>query len=209
MAKPSKKHPILAIFLDIQFFGLTYGAILVAFVLIFQQNFVVENQPLYLSLFLGLLLLIIIYHIGIKNKVKWMTYGEHAVGKQLKNGKKVWTNPYQKNRFLLYFTLILTMLTVSNTWDPVFDGASITLSLAIGKLLRISLVLGPVFLIGKGKLIGIRILILFFVIQFLALLSTLFYLAPSSLKGILQFYIYFQFVILVGLFASCFYYRKR
>ena len=147
--KEAKPHPIIAGICDFYFIFFVIGSVLVLFNLVFQTTY-----QIYLVMTLGMfpiaLLIVIFYYMNFASKTMFLTPGEAIGGRVIVNKTKKWTNPYNKNRFFLFFTLMLTIIVYNNAWDSLSEGTIMPLSQWLFTNMALGLVLVGSKLAGKG-----------------------------------------------------------
>lgn len=204
--KPSNKnckpHPILAAFLDYYFFSLSIMSLLVLIQAL--TSYVFLNRTFYIAIFIILILADILYHAWLNKKIKYLSYGEIVAGKKIVNNKKTWTNPYKKNRFLLFLFIVISFLLVGNTWNNVMF-IPVKISFVIGSLLKLTAIFYGTYLIGRGKIKGALIAMLPFLFGSLILLSVVRVSADSIYQTMMVIFL----VVTMGLITSYFVYREK
>lgn len=147
----SKPHPLIASFCDLYFLGILAMAILAIATVLSQKT--IYTVGLAAIVFLLIIAVVIFYHIFYSKKTKFLSIGEKISGKILKDGKKHWVNPYDKNRWWIFFMIIVTLIFLGNDWDVLENGV-IPIGVVIGKIIKFSLVFLGFVMIGKGKVKG-------------------------------------------------------
>ncbi|MGJ4789485.1 hypothetical protein [Leptospira koniambonensis] len=144
----SKPHPILAGVFDFYFAACLIGSILG---LTNSLAKVTYSSSLTLPLIIILILITFIYYKWIADRQMWLTPGEIVTGRIVENNTKKWTNPYGKNRWLLFTSLLINIIIDSNGWDSLYTGVILEFSkwvvISVGMIL---LTLGAI-LAGKNK----------------------------------------------------------
>ncbi len=104
----SKPHPLIALFADIIFFSFVLVSLISTIEMALELDGL-RYSLRWLVLFV-LFLPPIYYHTRLNKLTHWLSPGERLAGRALLDDKKVWTNPYTKNRFFLFTVIFLSLL---------------------------------------------------------------------------------------------------
>jgi len=196
---PSKRYPLFAAFAD-------YYLLSIIIVLIFSISSSLANKQFFTQgVALVVLLLIIIslftYYIFIGKKIKFLTPGEKMIGGIIKDGKKVWMNPYGKKRSVLFIFIFIALIALGVDWGNA-STAVFPLGVIIGKGIRFILVYPALIYLGMGRHRAALIPGIVFLLS--TSIAMVFYLATkidafiilallSGIVGLLAFYVYSKF----------------
>ena len=198
--KDLKSHPILAAFLDYYFISLIgLGLISLSNSV---SNMVILSPTAIIVIFVLILLGIILYHAWLNKKTKFLSYGEIVAGKVLSKGKKEWKNPYKKSRIFLFIVILLGLLLIGNTWNNVMFIVP-KLTFVIAGFIKVLVVFLGIYLIGRGKIKGVFISMIPYI---LGAFFSLMFLRVASDSIFLVMLILFT-IVTMGYVACFFYYR--
>ena len=149
----SKPRKAIAATIDFYYFAIAVGFLASLAVSVARLNFL---PPFYALLFLPVdLAIVVTYHAAISSRVGFLTLGETIAGRIREHGKKIWANPYCRNRGGILAFIFIVLIIYGNSFDSVFDGSvpSTTATLLAGT--RILLATLGFLLMGKGNIGGI------------------------------------------------------
>ncbi|WBW96263.1 hypothetical protein [Oceanirhabdus sp. W0125-5] len=154
--KSSKAHPFYAGVCDFYIIATVIAGIIALIESIQNKTILGSNviiKPLlYLILIVVCIGLVTIYHSVISKKVLWLSLGEKIAGKFIVDNKKEWRNPYNINRWGLFFHCIITLIILGNSFDAASSGYLYTIPSLIGKFLGLFIKIYCLVMIGQGKL---------------------------------------------------------
>ena len=117
-AQVQKPHPFVAGIADFYILSFLVGSLIALFCMIVGQP-----MPLIMLLYIPIaVVLIIVYYRFLSKNIMWLSPGEMMAGRIVQGAGKAWTNPYGSNRFFMFFTILLTLALLSNSWDGLSRG---------------------------------------------------------------------------------------
>jgi MFS family permease len=147
-----RRYAVLAGIADILFYAVIAGAIFALIGAFVKYSY----RPVHSVYIAGVLIFaLIVYHLLISRKVQWLSPGELTAGRFIHQDKKMWLNPYHRNRWALYSLQIITLIVVGSSWYKLFNGHTYPLLLVVGLIAVLSIVMYGVSIIGSGSLRGI------------------------------------------------------
>jgi len=198
----SKPHPLLAAFFDFYFIAIFLMALIALGTIIFSKPiFTIQAAGL---TFLGTVLVVVFYHIFLNKMVKMLSVGERIAGKILISNKKMWVNPYNKNRWLLFLLIVVTLLLLGNDWDALETNV-IPLGIVVGKILKAGLVFIGFLMIGNNKISGVFIPFSIFAINTILYFIIFISSKDNFILGFASFYL----LISIGYLAVYFVYKNK
>jgi len=96
--------------------------------------------------------LVIIYHSIISKKVLWLSFGEKIAGKFIIDNKKKWRNPYNENRWRLFFLCIIILIILGYSFNIISSVYQYRIPVLVGKFIRLAVQIYSCVMIGQGKL---------------------------------------------------------
>ena len=108
--------------------------------------------PILILLLVSSILVTILHHAIFAKRVSWLTPGEHLVGRVVENGSKEWKNPYGRNRWALFLTILLTIVSSSNAWDGLGMGGVYVLNAALARIALLAALYYGLVQVGRGQL---------------------------------------------------------
>lgn len=175
----SKSHPIIAGICDFYIIGVIMAAFLAIVGSITRVYLLEENILLMLGFVLISFILVVLYHSVISKKLLWLSPGELIAGRKIIDNNKEWINPYYCNRFWLFFIIIISVIILGNEFDGISKGIFYLFPQLIGRVIKVSLQVYGLVLIGKGNLKGF---IIFLITSFLGVLVGI-NMGLNSLEG--------------------------
>ena len=162
-----------------------------------------------------------IYHTIWKNKLYWISPGEHFIAVRYLDSQKNQTNPFQIKRLFLYIVLVINFLNIE-LGDQLLDMTEI-LTMAILLYLYNAMILTGALLMALAKISGLILLIIPYLAKLLLIYATWtekhFALLPSgdlnssyseTYASQFNFYmIYYSFFILINIIVGIIYYRRK
>ncbi len=182
-------YPFIAGLYDLYFVSLLLGAIVALGTSIFQTpiNIIIGLFMLLLSLLTS-----IIYHALLTKRFQHLSPGEIIVGRRIQNGQKIWSNPYNHNRWALFLVIALDLLIIGNSWDSLSEGYIYSIVEVGIRVVIIMLVFYGLIELGRGRVRGVMYPILYLLLQAYQTANASF---PAANRDALQFIA----IILVGI----------
>ncbi|HOU83406.1 MAG TPA: hypothetical protein PK158_01020 [Spirochaetota bacterium] len=191
----AKRHPIVAFSIDGYFCGFLFN-ILKSYI---KSN---SHSGSNISLYIGisLLSLIIVYHAFLYKYLRVLTFGEMITGTIIHEQAKVNINPFRTNRFILWITILLWMLSLQKVTSGLFylSNIKIVVLLAISLLFIVSFVL-----VNYGKIEGLFLYVFLGVIRAFSV-RYLFLINDNYL----EFKNIIEVVIMAAVFGTYFYIKS-
>ena len=97
----------------------------------------------------------ITYHTGFAQKRTWLSPGERMHGAVSDDATKRWTNPFGRNRWVLFAANLLALILLGNTWDALGDGHVYGYAEVAGKLIFAAAVVLALVALGAGSTVGV------------------------------------------------------
>lgn len=111
---PSKPHPVIAATADSYFIVFLVGGIIALHdKMAGRESSEIGVMLAYLATLMGISL----YYLILHTMIPWLTPGERLAGRIFEGGKKIWVNPYGRNRWFLFLVIILDLTLVSDNLD--------------------------------------------------------------------------------------------
>jgi len=162
-----------------------------------------------------------IYHTIWKNKLNWISPGEHFIAVRYLDSQKKQTNPFHMKRLFLYIVLVINFLNIE-LGDQLLDMTEI-LTMAILLYLYNAMILTGTVLMASARISGLILLIIPYLAKLILIYATWtekhFALLPSgdlnssysdTYASHFNFYIfYYSSFILINIIVGIIYYRKK
>ena len=144
-----KPHPVLAGIADFYSAAMVTGAVVALVMAATNATVPVLAGLAWMAV---LIVVVIIYHRRVATKVAWRSPGESMMGRYVAlDGEKSWTNPYGRNRAVLFTLFFISLGIAGNTWDDMMYTSSIGVVGIFRKSLWIGVLLTGLVLLGRGK----------------------------------------------------------
>ncbi len=198
----SKPRKAIAAIIDFYYLAIAVGFVVSMIVSLARVNVI---RPLHAMLFILLdLIIVVVYHTAVSLNVGVMTLGEIIAGRIRENGRKIWTNPYCKNRSGIIGFIFACLIIYENSFDTVFAGSVPSTTGTMFTGVRIALVTVGFILVGKGRTGGI------FIPTAIMLLGGLLSMIQRSVSGLAAITMATSFVFgLAGVVIWLIYRRPR
>ncbi len=176
---PSKRYPFFSAFAD--YYLLSILILITTSVASSLLNRLLFTAESYLLMLITLIIILTIYHAFLWKKTKFLSPGERMIGGTIENKKKVWMNPFGKNRNILFIFIFIALITVGTDWGNVTH-AIFPIGIIIGKSLRFLLVYPALIYLGIGR---IKIALLPAIVFLLSAILLLLLLASLQLSALI------------------------
>ena len=84
-------------------------------------------------------------------------------GRSIHEEKKMWINPYDRNRWALILIQMVTLVIAGNSWDRLSDGHIYSIPLVVLRIILLTIVLYSIAVTGQGSLRGILFIIFYYI----------------------------------------------
>jgi len=149
-----------------------------------------------------MLLTVLVYHLAVSGRVRWLSPGELMTGRCVQDGKKQWANPYDRNRWALFLIQMITLVVAGNSWDGIGDGVIYPLRTAVSRSIFLGLLVYGIVKVGQGALSWVGMIAFYFVIMAVrSMVTALPADIPEAIRGLmaLGFMGLAAFAVAVGL----------
>jgi hypothetical protein len=121
--RESKPHGFVAWLFDCCAFSILCGSIVAIITVVYGNSFFNE-QDLFAHIVFGSTVYgaSLVYHLFIAKRTHRLTPGERIAGRFLREGTKVWLNPYSFSRKLIFVFMLVTIIHAANFYDDVLYG---------------------------------------------------------------------------------------
>jgi hypothetical protein len=175
-----RRYTVGAAFADFYSIGIVAGGFEALSVAIMRRPFPLAAS--FLTLF-ATILVVILYHALISPRIRLRSPGEAMMGGTIVDGRKEWTNPYGRNRTVLFVLFFITLLIAANSWDGISDEAqylSYSLPVVLVRMVVLSFVLWGLASFGSGRTGGGYYIAFYYIASAVGLWAT-----KSSILGVL------------------------
>ena len=146
--RPSKPHGFIAWLFDCYSLSILLATLAALLLSLLGRP---GDLTLGLSLFGVSLLVSTAYHRLFASRTFRLSPGEMIGGRFVRDDTKVWLNPYSKTRWPAFAVLLATVIIAGNTWDSIFDGATVALGLVLGRAVVVLAIVYCLVLVGRGR----------------------------------------------------------
>jgi|GEM_PF-3104464 len=167
MAK-GRRYTIGAAFADFYILGIVIGAVAALMVAFARRPVPLGTSFLILALNI---LAAIIYHAAISAKTQFRSPGELMMGRKIVERRKEWTNPYGRNRSIMFIVAFVALILAANSWDSVSDESlytTLTLPRVILRMLPLLILIVGLLRFGSGRASGGYLVAFYFLMMAIA-----------------------------------------
>ena len=175
-----RRYTIGAAYADFCALAIVTGAIEAIFVALLHRP--LSMGAAFLTFF-AIVLAVILYHALISPRIHLRSPGEAMMGGKIVDARKEWTNPFGRNRTILFILLFVTLVFAGNSWDGISDEEhylSYSLPIVLARMIALLILLSGLVSFGAGRASGGYIVALYYL-----MLAFSFWTTKSSILGVL------------------------
>lgn len=146
--RASKPHGFVACLFDIYVTSFFIGAVPALWIALRSS----VGRPAFAIVGAAVSILIpIVYHSIIAARVAWRSPGEMIAGRFLREGAKVWLNPYRRTRWPLFATMLLVAVVAGDTWAAIGLDENLPVKKVILTVVALGVLMVGMVAVGQGK----------------------------------------------------------